>query len=360
VRGLAALVLLAGGVASAQDAPVDFEREVLPILESSCFSCHSGKAKKLKANLRLDGKGWILKGGNYGGVVAAGDAEGSALFELISLPAGDPDLMPPKKGPLSKAQIETFRRWIEGGATFGDWTGAPGGASETMDGETMDGEAMGGGSSSGAKPQARRIRKPSAPPPRVVMLKALAEGVTPADPQHLEAARKAGAQVEPILPGSPLLRVQFVSNEADVTDATLAALAPLAGRITHLTLAKTQVTDAGLQAVGAMPKLSSLNLRRTRVGDAGLAHLAALAELRTLNLYGTAVTDGGVATLAALPRLQAVYLWETQVTDAGASRLRAERPKLRVQRALALPAVEEPSGDDSRDRRRKKRRKKPN
>ena len=112
------LVLLTGATASAQDA-VDFERDVLPILKESCFKCHSGQAKKLKSNLRLDGKDWILLGGDYGGVIAPGDAPGSSLYELTSLPADDPDVMPPKGETLSKTELATIRRWIEAGADFG-------------------------------------------------------------------------------------------------------------------------------------------------------------------------------------------------------------------------------------------------
>ena len=344
------LTLLAGATASAQDA-VDFQRDVLPILAESCFSCHSGQAKRLKGNLRLDGKDWILLGGDLGEVIAPGDAEGSHLFELVSLPADDPDVMPPKGETLTKPQLATLRRWIEAGADFGAWTGA------AVPAETpgMDGAMgeMAGTAGAGNRPAARS-RQPAQPPARVALLTALGAGVAPAAPRDVAAAREAGAQVEPVVPGSPLLRVQFVSNEQDVDDAALAVLAPLRGRIAHLNLAKTRVTDAGLRALGDLPKLTALNLRKTQVGDAGVAHLVALPELRSLNLFGTAVTDGCVPTLGAVPRLETVYLWSSAVTAAGAQALRDARPDLRVQHALALPAPEERDDDDDRPARKRK------
>ena len=55
--------------ASAQDGAVDFEKQILPILKTSCFKCHekehedNGKIKKPKGGLRLDSAAAITKGG---------------------------------------------------------------------------------------------------------------------------------------------------------------------------------------------------------------------------------------------------------------------------------------------------------
>ena len=48
----------------------------------------------------------------------------SPLYQRITLPADDDDVMPPKGDPLTKAQSEIIRKWIAQGVDFGTWEGA--------------------------------------------------------------------------------------------------------------------------------------------------------------------------------------------------------------------------------------------
>ena len=58
-----------------------------------------------------------MKGkGHHGAVVVAGDLIGSSLFQLITLPADDEDIMPPKGDPLTEIQAGLIRNWINQGA----------------------------------------------------------------------------------------------------------------------------------------------------------------------------------------------------------------------------------------------------
>ena len=64
-------VILAATVASAQDASVDYGRDIKPILRERCYACHG--ALKQESGLRLDTAASLLKGGESGpAVVAAG------------------------------------------------------------------------------------------------------------------------------------------------------------------------------------------------------------------------------------------------------------------------------------------------
>jgi uncharacterized membrane protein len=110
---------------------VDFQKQVLPILEKRCMECHgtpvadaSGKAKKPKGGVILDSKEGIMAS-KKGKLVVAKKSGESKMIEVISLPADNEDRMPPaKKGePLAKEEIELLKKWIDEGATFGDWTG---------------------------------------------------------------------------------------------------------------------------------------------------------------------------------------------------------------------------------------------
>ncbi len=92
----------------------DFATHIMPILEASCVSCHG--EEKQKAKLRLDSYAAVMEGTPDGKVVVAGDLIGSSLFQLITLPADDDDIMPPKDGPLSEHEIAQIRNWIAKGA----------------------------------------------------------------------------------------------------------------------------------------------------------------------------------------------------------------------------------------------------
>ncbi|MDX1943855.1 MAG: DUF1553 domain-containing protein [Pirellulaceae bacterium] len=93
-------------------AEVDFLRDVKPILAQRCFRCHSSLEEE--AGLRLDSVAAILKGGENGPAVLAGKSGESKLI-LAVLRQGDLQ-MPPEGAPLTAAQIDVLRAWIDAGA----------------------------------------------------------------------------------------------------------------------------------------------------------------------------------------------------------------------------------------------------
>jgi len=109
--------IISAAAAPAPDAAVNFNREVLPILSENCFRCHGPDEKAREAKLRLDTQDGLLRTQNP--VVLPGKASQSELFKrLITKDAND--VMPPPKSKkmLTSAQIETVRRWIDGGASY--------------------------------------------------------------------------------------------------------------------------------------------------------------------------------------------------------------------------------------------------
>jgi hypothetical protein len=98
-----------------------FANDVKPIVEKSCFNCHSSKAQKLKGKLKLDSLESALKGGDNGKDIIPGDSAKSPLVAMVSH-VGDPDdFMPPKKAEarnprLTAEQIGIIRAWIDQGA----------------------------------------------------------------------------------------------------------------------------------------------------------------------------------------------------------------------------------------------------
>ncbi|MFN0053721.1 MAG: DUF1553 domain-containing protein [Planctomycetales bacterium] len=123
-----ATVFLAG--ARADDAaklppvpstPVDFSRDIRPLLEKHCLKCHG--AQKQLSGLRLDREGDALRGGDNGAAFEVGKSAQSLLIRYI---AGlDPDiLMPPEGAKLTSDDVSLFRGWIDQGAKWEE-TAAP-------------------------------------------------------------------------------------------------------------------------------------------------------------------------------------------------------------------------------------------
>ncbi len=106
--------------AATDDARVNFNRDIRPILSNNCFKCHGFDEKQRQGGLRLDtmdGQRAERKSGRH--AVVPGKRAESMLVERIS--ADDPAarMPPPASGKhLSESQIELLKRWIDQGA---DW-----------------------------------------------------------------------------------------------------------------------------------------------------------------------------------------------------------------------------------------------
>ncbi|KAF0179370.1 MAG: cytochrome c553 [Limisphaerales bacterium] len=110
----AAIGTLAASAAALVAAPVDYVREIQPLLAQNCYQCHG--ATQPKHGLRLDTAALALKGGQAGPAIKPGKSSDSLLVQVISGTHKDLARMPYKKPPLSAAQIALVRRWIDEGA----------------------------------------------------------------------------------------------------------------------------------------------------------------------------------------------------------------------------------------------------
>ena len=111
----------ATSAANAKPRPINFVRDVRPILADNCFACHGPDDKARKAGLRLDTKdGAFAKLKSGGLTIVPGKPDDSELTARIE--SDDPDLhMPPKKSgkQLTADQVALLRRWINEGS---EWT----------------------------------------------------------------------------------------------------------------------------------------------------------------------------------------------------------------------------------------------
>lgn len=96
------------------DRKIDFEKDVQPLLEQKCYSCHGEDAQQ--SGLRLDRRQQALRGGDYGPVIVIGkSAESKLIRRLVN---GDGGLQMPPTGPLTDGEIGILRAWIDQGADF--------------------------------------------------------------------------------------------------------------------------------------------------------------------------------------------------------------------------------------------------
>ncbi|MGO9913130.1 MAG: DUF1549 domain-containing protein, partial [Isosphaeraceae bacterium] len=112
-------IILAFVLGLAQNAmaapPVDYAREVKPILAARCTSCHG--AIRQKAGLRLDTADFVRRGGKRGPAVEPGKSGASLLIDRVT-GAGGSDRMPPEREgvSLSDREVAMLRAWIDQGA----------------------------------------------------------------------------------------------------------------------------------------------------------------------------------------------------------------------------------------------------
>ena len=116
--------------------PVEFNRDIRPILSDRCYYCHGPDAETQKADLRLDTR----EGALADGAIVPGKPGESELFYRITTDDED-DSMPPakaKKPKLSPEEVELFRRWLEEGAEYqGHWAFEPLAKTELPEGEHL-------------------------------------------------------------------------------------------------------------------------------------------------------------------------------------------------------------------------------
>lgn len=123
--GILSLVLIVGCTITASGAdlaPVDFARDVRPILARHCFKCHGPDDKKRAVGLRLDTPDGALNETKSGvRAVVPGNLEESELVARI-ISDDATEIMPPPetKDPLSEDQKRILTQWVAAGGKFAE------------------------------------------------------------------------------------------------------------------------------------------------------------------------------------------------------------------------------------------------
>lgn len=96
--------------------PVDFVREVKPLLEARCLECHH--RRYVCAGLNLETKSLAMKGGRGGPVIRPGAPDQSLLYQVLLLGHDNPVAMPPTPERVEAEDLQILRDWIAQGAAW--------------------------------------------------------------------------------------------------------------------------------------------------------------------------------------------------------------------------------------------------
>jgi mono/diheme cytochrome c family protein len=304
-----------------------YRDQVTPILKAKCYSCHS--AVKKKGGLRLDSESFIAKGGKNGSILTKGDPNNSVLFTHLVLPLEDEKHMPPKgKKQLSKQEIALIHRWIAKGAPYGPVEIPASGPTlattpvpALVDSAPDEGDEEREDAAEAVTTESKKTTAKQA-------------DIPPADESTVSALRQQGIIIEPTIPGSNALTVNFV-NVKKLDPAMFSSLNELRDQVTELKFTGQPVSDENLAALSTFRHLNKLQLDKTAITDKGLESLQKFPTLESLNLYGTEVTDGGVRNLTSCKSLKRVYLWQTGITEQGLKNIKLARPELKTEAGLS-------------------------
>src|SRR5262252_4748917 len=139
---MAFLIPLSSSIA---EDKINYQDNILPLVEANCSKCHN--ADKKKADLDLTSYQGALKGSGSGVVLVSGNLDGYKLWKAVTH-AEEPN-MPPNRPKLDDKDLDLFKKWIQGGL-LESATGKPIAATAAAVDLTLKADAVG---------------KPDGPPP---------------------------------------------------------------------------------------------------------------------------------------------------------------------------------------------------
>ncbi|MBL9174034.1 MAG: PSD1 domain-containing protein [Verrucomicrobiales bacterium] len=97
-------------------APVDFTRDIAPLLADRCYGCHG--PKKQESGLRLDDAAAAKAGGEHGPLIVPGKSGESILVAVLAGAHSELAQMPKKGDKLTPEEIGKIRAWVDQGASW--------------------------------------------------------------------------------------------------------------------------------------------------------------------------------------------------------------------------------------------------
>jgi hypothetical protein len=99
--------------------PIDFDRDIRPILSDKCFTCHGPDEQQRASGLRLDVRESAFAARDGKSAIVPNDLTASLLHQRITSTDADQKMPPEDSGQkLSEAEIQLLTRWIQEGAKW--------------------------------------------------------------------------------------------------------------------------------------------------------------------------------------------------------------------------------------------------
>ena len=271
-----------------------FNDVIYKIFDAKCIQCHN--PTKTKGELSLVSKGTILKGGESGDALIAGNARESLLFTQLLLPISDDDHMPPEGKPqLTKDEIWLLKHWIDTGLKF------QGNYDHIAENDTLN----------------KLLHR------YLIFDKIFIPKASSAD---IAEVVEAGFRVLELVPGESKLSVKALHTT--ITKNQVNSLSSLKEQIVELDFSNVAITDDMTGVLKKMKHLRMLRLDNTKITDNTIDNIKNIKSLEVLNLFNTAVTDNGLKELLTEIQPKTIYVWKTDVTTAMAMNLQKEHDVL--------------------------------
>lgn len=104
-------------VAGCGEQEVSFKKDVMPILQERCISCHKpGGSGYIASGLSMETYDNLMKGTKFGPVIIPGYSFSSTLQILVEHKADSSINMPKQLPRLPQDQVELIGKWINQGA----------------------------------------------------------------------------------------------------------------------------------------------------------------------------------------------------------------------------------------------------
>ncbi len=304
---------------------------IQPILEQRCYSCHG--ENKSKGDLRLDSPEYILKGGETGKVLVAGNLEKSLIYAHCVLPIEDDLHMPPDGKPqLTTQQVQRLKWWVEHGGTFDKTVQELNGGQSLpiAKANTTPSVFLPNSASKTTIVTNNEVKNPTAKsgindapsiPKQDIELILLKQPIEPVNRVVLTDLNDKKVIVSSYGENSNYVMANFI-NVKNYSSSLIDDLQNIKNQLLRLKLSNQPVSDADVVKIARFKNITRLNLEKTNITDVGMTAVAQMPNLEQLNIYGTNVTDKGLTQLANCPNLKVLYIWETKATAQGIENLR--------------------------------------
>ncbi|MEM6963643.1 MAG: c-type cytochrome domain-containing protein [Bacteroidota bacterium] len=285
------------------DSAFVFQHLVQPILEKKCVSCHN--QGKQKGQLRMDTPEYLLRGGQHGPILVAGNLEESEMYRRITLPQENEEFMPPDgKTPLTEEEFKIVEWWIKKAAiTFDKKVAEINGAQEMRP------------VFSNKLNLQKTVAKVNFDNTLIL--------------EKIKQLGQLGFVVRPLVGDYQMVEVTMRDAPTDVNTNNLERLKmlePIASQVVWLNLTGQKLDNNDLTALQGLENLQRLKLSDNPISDEGIQKLTALKKLESLNLYQTDVSPEVLPIISSLEKLKKIFLWNTKINEANAADFRAQYP----------------------------------